>query len=220
MLTVICVLKSGGIYDLKWVDRLRNAVARHLSIPHYFDCLSDVPVPVNRIPLKHNWPGWWSKIELYRPGLIKGPTIYFDLDVIITGSLDAIASAPYEFAMLSNLSRPLKTDTFGARMVGSSVIWFKERAPAGIYEKFAANPDGWIKTHRERKDGPYLGDQAFVWDALGRKIDCLQDHLPGLFVSYKKHCRDGLPKGAAVVNFHGKPKQHEVADEWVRQAWA
>ena len=30
MLTVACVLKSGGIYDASWVARLKAGVAKHL----------------------------------------------------------------------------------------------------------------------------------------------------------------------------------------------
>src|SRR6185437_8074786 len=59
MLTVACVLKSGGVYTPEYVERLRSGVGQHLD--HYkFVCLSDVDVP-DRIPLENDWPGWWSK---------------------------------------------------------------------------------------------------------------------------------------------------------------
>jgi hypothetical protein len=83
--TVICVLRSGGIYGAGDVEKLRNQVARHLSLPHEFVCLSDVEVSCKRIALQHDWSGWWSKVELFRPGVIQGPTVYMDLDNVILG---------------------------------------------------------------------------------------------------------------------------------------
>ena len=69
MITILCVLKSGGVYDIEWVRKLRDGVSRNLSQEHRFVCLSDVPVPCRRIPIEHHWPGWWSKIEMFKPGL-------------------------------------------------------------------------------------------------------------------------------------------------------
>jgi len=87
MLTVACVLRSGGKFDSEYVRKLRDGVLRFANVPHRFVCLSDVDVPCERIPLEHNWPGWWSKIELFRPGVIKAPMLYLDLDTIVIGSL-------------------------------------------------------------------------------------------------------------------------------------
>ena len=39
-------------------------------------------------------------------------------------------------------------------------------------------------------------------------------------VSYKYHCRQGLPDGAKVVIFHGKPNPADVNDQWVKEARA
>src|SRR5262245_61940013 len=87
MLTIACVLKSGGIYDATWVARLRDGVARHLPLTHRFVCLSDVEVPCERIPLEHDWPGWWAKVELFK---LKAPVLFFDLDTAIVGDLENI----------------------------------------------------------------------------------------------------------------------------------
>ncbi len=40
-------------------------VQDNLKLHHRFVCLSDVDVPCERIFLKHGWPGWWSKVELF-----------------------------------------------------------------------------------------------------------------------------------------------------------
>src|SRR4051812_7051182 len=84
-LNVVCVLKSPDNphlrYDPSWVQKLQRGVARNLTIPHSFTCLSDIPIPdVHVEPLRHNWMQYWSKIEMFRPGLFSGPTLYFDID--------------------------------------------------------------------------------------------------------------------------------------------
>ena len=42
----------------------------------------------------------------------------------------------------------------------------------------------------------------------------------GEIVSYKKHVQGrGLPKSAKIVHFHGKPKMHEVYEDFVWEHW-
>jgi len=212
MLTVICVMRSGGIYNAEWVRKLRDGVARHMSLPHRFVCLSDVDVPCERIPLLHDWPGWWAKVELFRPGVVTGPTLYFDLDNLPVGDLSPLAACEHDFAMLRNFNRP--------EYASSCVMWFKDKAPAHVYDKFAKASDGWMTFHVEHRDGPYLGDQAFIWDCFDRKVPFI--NVPPLTVcSYKKdYLRLGrLPDGTAMVAFGGSYKPNTVQHKWVRQAW-
>lgn len=214
MFTVICVLKSGGIYDAEWVRKLHDGVARNLKRPHGFACLSDVQVPCHRIELKHDWAGWWSKLEIFRPDVVVGPTLYLDLDTAITGPLDdTIAALRHceDFAMLNNFSNP--------GMVGSGVMWFSgDNVPHHIYEKFRKQPEAYIAHHNRNANGSYLGDQAFTWDALGRDVPFLTDRTTGI-KSYKHHCRSGLPEGTCIVCFPGAPKPTEVKEQWMKEAW-
>lgn len=208
MVNVACVLRSGGVYDAEWARKLRDGVERHLTLPHRFLCLSDVEVPCERIPLEHNWPGWWSKIELFN-GKLPTPCLYLDLDTIITGSLDELFKCPYDFAMLRNFNNP--------EMVGSGVMWFN-KVPTKVYEKFIKQPEAYIAHHKRVENGSYCGDQAFVWDALGRKVDLITDSFNNI-KSYKRHCRKALPKDTSIVCFHGHPRPCSVSDEWVKENW-
>ncbi|KKK78135.1 hypothetical protein LCGC14_2846620, partial [marine sediment metagenome] len=93
MITIACVYWKGKfrgrekLYSVRWVKRLRNMVSRNLPIPHRFVCLSNVEGPCERIPLLHNWPGYWSKIELFRPGIFEDRVLYLDLDLVVLESL-------------------------------------------------------------------------------------------------------------------------------------
>lgn len=209
-LTVLCVLRSGGDYTPEYVRKLRDGVAKHLTIPHRFVCLSDVPVPCERIEMQHDWPGWWSKIEMFRPGVITGPTLYLDLDTIITGNLNQVASIPYDFAMLNIRAKDIKIGNSGA-------MWFRKPFPH-VYERFAQKPRHWIDYHVANAHDRYMGDQAFISDSFD-DIPKLHHALPGFFLSYKyDRLQERVPKDCSVVCFGGKPRPHE-AGGWVKQAW-
>lgn len=204
-MNVLCVLKSGGEYDASWVEKLRNGVGRNLTLPHRFICLTDVEVPCESRPLKHKWPGWWSKIEMFRE--IQEPTLYLDLDTVVTGSLNHFASLEMDFAMLRNFHKP--------EMVGSGVMWFGN-PQRQVYDRFCEKPFKWIEFHKARQEGPYIGDQAFIWESMGRKVQ----HLPMETIkSYKMHCKQGLPDNTSLVCFHGLPKATDIETDWMEAHW-
>lgn len=209
-LSVVCVLKSGGDYDAEYVRKLRDGVAKHLTLPHRFICLSDVDVPCERIPLKHGWKGWWSKLELFRPDVVRGKTLYLDLDTVITGNLDAVATIPYDFAMLNIRAKDVKIGNSGA-------MWFGKPQPH-VYRRFVEKPDYWIDFHVKHAENRYMGDQAFISDCFDH-IPKLHQALPGFFQSYKyDRLQDKVPPECAVVCFGGPPRPAQ-AGGWVRQAW-
>lgn len=88
MATVVTVLRSGGEFGPEHVQAVQRQVWRYAPPGTGYACLSDVPVPGVRCwPLKYNWPGWWAKLELFRPDL-KGDFLFTDLDNIILGPID------------------------------------------------------------------------------------------------------------------------------------
>ncbi len=216
-ITVACVLRSGGIYTPEWVDRLQRGVAGHLSLPHRFVCLSDMDVACTRIPLRSSWPGWWAKIELFQPGLFRGTVLYLDLDVIVTGSLDTIASHEHTFTMAHDYYRP-------HHKCSTAMAWRGEDKH-GIYERFESAPALFQRSYRWKQGRGILGDQAFIEDVLTRRgvpIDTFSELFGERSVaSYKVHrCHSKPPAEAAVVVFHGKPKPHTITEGWVAEAWS
>lgn len=199
MLTVACVLRSGGIYDAGWVARLKAGVDRHLWVPHRFVCFSDVDVPCSRIPLEHDWPGWWAKLEAFR---MPGPVLFFDLDTAIVGDLKDIAAvaAQSEFVMLR--------DFYAPDHCGSGVMGWSGSAPSFLYRYFASDADNLMAAQRQR-----MGDQALIEDAFGRdKITRWQDAVQGQICSFKVHCANNIvPEDTRVVCFHGQPKPFDLS---------
>lgn len=208
MLTVACVLKSGGIYDATWVARMRDGVKRHLPIEHKFVCLSDVDVPCERIPLRFGWPGWWSKIEALR---LAGPVLTLDLDTAIVGDLSDIAreAATRRLIALADFYR--MNDGVGSGVVA----WNGEDWPTRLFLMFCRDAQHWMDVCGAR------GDQNFIERSCDLSmISRWQSLLPGQIVSYKVHCRNGIPPNARVVCLHGRPKFGDMpANDPVRLAW-
>jgi len=192
---VAFVLRSGGEYTADHVLRLRDQVRAHLDAP--IICLSDVAVEgVETIPLKYNWPGWWSKMELFRPDL-DGDLLFFDLDTSIVGDLADIA-AINRLAIMRDVYRP--------HGLQSSIMYVPDdRDRETIWSAWMVHPARRMREHRRGGDQEFLErfwlPQACRW----------QDALPGQVVSYKADVLGkGVPENARVVVFHGKPRPWQV----------
>lgn len=211
--TIACVLKSGGIYTADWVLRLKRGIERHASAPSRFVCLTDIEVPgTDVLPLREGWPGWWSKIELFRPGLLTGPTRYLDLDVVVVGDVAPSLTACSAFTMVHERG---KSDYFNS----SAMAW---RGDQGwVFEAFRSDPARHMARFRRH---PRIGDQAFISNLL------IEEQTPprtfrqvlgyGAIVSYKQDCCQIAPPAAAcVVSFHGRPKPRDFVTGCVAEAW-
>lgn len=207
MLKVLCVLRSGGEYNPGHVRRLKGEVARNLSLPHEFMCLSDLPGEGYEVlPLIHDWPRWWAKIELFRPNLLTAgyPVLYLDLDTTIVGPLDDIALG-HSFTVLENFW------TLGR--IGSGLMaWDCDLS--SIYRAFVRAPGAHMKKFVTRE---MFGDQGFIDEHSSVRPDRWQKKHPGKVASYRRHCLHGVPKGTVVVCYGGKarpwknPLREEVA---------
>ena len=69
--TVACVLRSGGVYDARWVRALYRGVRENWPEGALdFVCLADVDVDVPGVcvePLAHGWPGGSRDLTLSSP---------------------------------------------------------------------------------------------------------------------------------------------------------
>lgn len=193
---VVFVLRSGGEYRAEHVARLARQVRWRLPAARIV-CLSDVDVPCERTPLRHDWPGWWSKMAMLED--VQEPFLYLDLDTTIVGPLDDIAGRR-ELTVLSDFYRPEK--------IQSSLMLVTPEAAAAAWSAFIADP---AQHMRECVTRARWGDQGFLEGVWGRDVARWQDVAPGQCVSWKVHCRKaGLPHDARAVVFHGKPRPWDL----------
>jgi hypothetical protein len=202
-LRIATVLRSGGEYLPEHVDRLRQQCVKWLPGAQ-FDCLSDLDGT-----LRHGWPGWWSKMEMFAPHNAAEPFLYMDLDTAIVGPLNDIAGRR-ELTALSDFYWPEK--------VQSSLMLVTPEAAETAWAAFTTDP---ARHMRECVTRQRWGDQGFLEGVWGRDVARWQEVAPGQAVSYKVHVRRAqdrrqdvgngtVPEGARAVVFHGKPRPWEV----------
>ena len=209
-LTVAMVLRSGGgVFTPLWVERLVRQVRKHLN-PDHIVCLSDLELfpsmdPLRVSSLRHDWPGWFAKLELFRPGLFSGATIYFDLDTAIVGPIPRLGETiVHENRLL------LLDDFFRPNLAATGVMaWMPSPQTERIYHDFVHNPR--IRSGWSNGDGSLIG--AYEHSRL-------QHVFPGVFGSLKAHRLDRGPIGFKVICQHGRPKFHELPDShWMYRHW-
>lgn len=193
-------------------------VRKHLPtfdpIVDAFVCLSDLQDPripgVQWLSLAHRWPGYWSKIELFRPGLFgSGRVLYIDLDTVIVGDISEIAALTEPFIGIGDFYRrpPRKKQVSFA----SGLMSWNAGQHAGIYQTFARCAVRAMAQFR-------YGDQQWIGGCL-IQYAFWEDLVPGQVVSYKVHCQEALPPTSRIVCFHGKPKPAEVQAPWIDEHW-
>jgi hypothetical protein len=202
MLTVWSVL-WGDKYSPEYVYQLQQGVANNLSLPHRFVCITDHDIPgVECMVPACDYAGWWQKLQLFKPGVATGPSLYLDLDVLVVGPLDALVLEYID----SKLAMPANWAQSGHGGCQSSVmVWRGDSCP-----------ELWAAFDYEADRGRLWGDQEFITEQLGNPgAGNITAITPSQVVSYKYHCRTGQPRDAKVIVFHGKPDPHEVDDAWI-----
>jgi hypothetical protein len=221
-LVVASVLKTGGIYDESYVNRLASAVSRHLNMDYRFVCLTDSTegnIDLNLvdevIPLEYGLPGWWSKLELFRPEILgDAQVLYFDLDTLIVNPIDDFANYGGDFLALRDFNTLLN--------MGSGVLSWQSLKGHHIFYKFM----------RELIAGDISlqqfigGDQQAIEHFLELDVQWVQDVFPNKMAAFKYDCYNSethsvtLPDKSSVVCFHSKPKMADLEyDPIIQQHW-
>jgi len=162
MINVVCVLRQGGKvgYDSSWVEKLQNSVARNLTIPYKFICLSDCDVSCERIPLDSNGDGFWAKLQLFKPGLFAGPVFYLDLDTVICSNIDNIITSVLEekFVMWLEADKQIHS---------SAMMWWKGDH-SYLWDLYLSKPlEYWKGLYGV---APLYGDQALISEHTDHKL--------------------------------------------------
>ena len=190
-LKILTVLKSGGDYGPYHVLKIKDMCEKYIKdIDFSFFCLSDIDVDCETIPLEHNWPKWWSKIELFKQ---KGTCLFIDLDTIICGDISQVIEkiSVNDYCMLKDQWHP--------KTMGSGIIYWSNDL-SFIYNKFKKSPQEYISK--------FTGDQDFINDIISEK-KYIQDYCDGEVVSFKANLnfgRDFNPDLHSIVYFHGPPR--------------
>lgn len=234
MITVACVLRSGGDFGPEDVARLANGVHRNLREAFRFVCLTDqveavcttpmAPQAILVEPLTFDWPGWWAKIEAFR--LADDVVLFLDLDTVIVGDLRPIIEAIRRVGCLCLIRDFNRQHLYQTGVMGwtGSMGWpFGQFVSAanrgGVFVQSGRPIPAFVSDLRSyRGDGEWLYTQIH---GHAHAVRLLQDETPGI-VSYKIHVRGRqLPDNARIVCFHGSPRPKDVAasEPWMAEHW-
>ena len=230
MINVICV-RVGTLYGPEYVERLRNMVARNITGPYKFYCLTDDPTPIEGVELvviknQKYKKQWWHKVHLFdKSHGFEGRMLYFDLDVVIINSLTRLYdNCGDRFYGIRDFNRKFNPKW---NILNSSVMSWMPGHHNHIFDNFM----------RDKKQAQKLhGDQDWIWQVAKNQICFWPDQW---IQSYKWEVRDRSEllykankrsfktiredvtahKHCSVLVFHGEPKPHEVKDKIVVDNW-
>lgn len=225
MVTFLTVLKSRNpgndygmhvgysIYYPEYVYALQAQIEKHYNKPHRFVCLTDFEgMKCETIKLENNLPGWWSKLEIFRPELVTGSNydifVYLDLDTCIVGDITELVEYPHKFSALSQVdSETVAGRDKGNRFASGIMAWRGDYYE--IYKSFMFNPVFYMNKHS--KDG----DQSFLSKFLP-DFKPVQEITSGI-INYKFELRDkeNLPKDANIIYFHAQHKPWRLNHGWI-----
>ncbi len=222
---ILC-MKWGTKYPADYVNRLQRMVARHLSRPHRFICLTDdaaglnegiEPFPIPPMPVDVSGPErGWNKILTFSTELydLQGQCLFLDLDLLVVDNIDDLFAMEGDVLIIKDW---LKHDGTG----NSSVYRFEIGKHPEVLQEFI---DRWPNVKKE-----YRNEQEFISAVLLRK-GALKYWPDEWCRSFKRHCMQpfplslfrmpAIPDGAKVIVFHGHPHPDEAikgkSGKWYR----
>lgn len=187
MLTVCLVCVPGGVYNISHVHRLFEQVSRNLSIPFG-----------RFVIFESDKPGWFAKLDIFKPGRLTGRVLYIDLDSTVIGSLDDLVNYPAPFTIVKNFKEFKEPNK---AMFNSSVMVWDAGVADHLYNNFT--PDVMERLN---------GDQ----DWISEQMPNADTFPPDWCVSYKvrRYAKlNTMPKDARVICYNGKPKPWDLPDD-------
>jgi hypothetical protein len=218
--TVIC-LKWGDRYGSEYVNCLHSMVRRNTVRPLRFVCFTDdssgikdgveiKPMPPFDLPERMRFHPF-RRMFIFRPELedLSGPVLHFDLDMLVTGSVDDL----FDYQPASPFMTIENWTQKGKGIGNMSVFRYRVGELTQIWDRFRPDPMAMMDLYRN--------SQTFVSRTLG----AVDFYPPSWCLSFKHSLVPAwplnfiktpqLPPEAKVVAFTGRPDILEAArGEW------
>jgi len=218
MITIATVLKTGKFYNSSWVDKMKRSLDRHMKIPFHFLPLSDGihDFPVNRFV--QNNPGYWNKLELFRPGLYNTPTLFIDADNIIIGDLSPLIEAVqgYKFLMYKSRVVPRRHPN----PTPSSCVMYWECDMSYIWDAWNSQPSlDWQREYSKNDNTGRKGDQGFIREHA-KDLNLIHDIYPNAYdmIKFVQNPQPDMT-GVRMLVFAGNKKPHTCSWQIVKEEW-
>jgi hypothetical protein len=227
---ILCV-RFGNKYGKEYVEKLRNMVAKHTTLPYEFVCLTDDQHPIEGVrsivrPNHSYAKGWWHKVHMFDPTLpLQGRILYMDLDVVIHDNIDKLLSyQTNQFVGILDFNRKFHQSW---KYLNSSVLSWNAGTQTHIWDQFIQDPGGAMRLQ---------GDQDWIWKTSNHiikfwPIEWIQSYKWEIRSREELHMKNGVrqfrevrndvvpPLECCVAVFHGNPNPAEVQDKFVVDNW-
>jgi hypothetical protein len=203
-------LKTGGeTYDHRYVNATANNIRNMVNYKHEIVCITDDAYGIDSvdriIEMKHDWPKWWGKVEMFRSDITQNKhCLFLDLDTVCLSNIDFLCKLPPGFYGLEDF---YLNHTFQTGILK----WEVNDKTVEIYNKFTETD---VSKYMHKGDHTWIGEH-------GPPKQFLQNVCPGKIASYKKHM-NLITKNhvsPAVICFHGNPRPHAVQDKFITDFW-
>lgn len=231
--TIVTAFDGSDFWTVEYVNRLFLSCCNNVSVSFEFVVYAgpngnlpgrlDGLMPDIRI-VETGLPFWWCKMPFWAsnpPGIETDARLFLDLDVVVVGSLDDLIAFPSDHACSMDYPNGSSLYPYDAN---SGVTLIRGDAGGWVWEEYekhgmpAWNPgdasavrspfpyaEQTIINNRQRIGGNAVNLFPSNW--------CASYKLSGIRES------KALPNDCRTVHFHGKPKQWEVNDDWVKEHW-
>lgn len=206
-MNIMCLYWVGNFrgrdFTMADVERLYRSVSKHIDRDFTFYCLTNsderFPDYIKPIPLLYAWPGWWSKVELHRPDLPEGRTLYMDLDSHAIRSLTPILDYVGDLVMFRTRIpkgkwNHLKRIGWVCRYQAATMLFDSSTGCMyHVWNNFLKNPEMWMRKFRSEQDimGEWIPNQPTFPDEWMVKLNTIRNY-------------DKPPKDVIIVT--GQPK--------------
>ena len=223
--TVVCI-KWGSRYGSDYVNRLWSMIRRQSARDTRLVCFTDDATGIDAGVVIHPLPDIntpervsrtpWRKLSLWQTPLadLAGDVLFLDLDVVITGSIDAFFDyQPGRFCVAENWTQR------GQKVGNTSCYRFRVGNDAYIFDDFNRDPEPILAKYRVEQHyiSAEIRDMCFWPDewCLSFKHSLVPVWPMNFLLA------PPLPKTARVIAFTGKPDPDEaVHGIWpVRATW-
>ena len=211
-MNVVCFKIGDHIYSAEHVNKLYSMVKRNTTHEFNFICITEKPEGIDPHievrPAMHDNEGlshWWNRMSLFKKGVLSGPCINIDLDVVIHDNIDELFELDDELYMVPS-------GIFGNDSYNDCVVKFNADKHNFMWDEFSENRRLLTPLHgvdfamtsilKLCKHKHKLFPEKWFW-RFGIKE---QEHKDNKFCHFMK--------------LNDTPKQHEARDnEFVKEHW-
>lgn len=213
----------GNKYGATDLVKLRNAVRRHSHSAHRF-CVfvdrdrPDISSDIERHRIKDNsltGRHCYCRLQMFDPTWqqqygFQDRIVSLDLDLVITGEIDALFDRPESFVILKGVH------TVNPNPFNASIMMLRVGSHPEVWSEFTIERAAGVPFHE------FPDDQGWIWHMLPGAGVWNAGKESGVYAFQKPGWPQGwdLPAGARIVSFIGKRKPAMYSSlHWVRKYW-